>query len=389
MEETKELFRALELAHYAERFRESTFVIALPAGVSFAELVMDLKVLAGYHIRMVLVTADPHFELEQIVSQANKRGARFQLLLLTDLLFRPEEDALHLDFQRVQTLLAQEQMPIIAYHGADGAPQSQVQVAQGADAAGVDFTYVLAGQVAVRLGASKLFLVTPLAAQLRSLLPRTSVQSSELEGLPSRLDEAGLPGAEPLCSFIAAQLTRGIPDVVLLEGRSAHLFREVFTYDGAGILFTATRAARIRRADMRDVTDMTLLLRPEVESGAILAVPESRIEANIDNYWVYEIDGMLVGLAGLKRYNDHAELAQFATLPRYRGRGRARELAQFLIEQARAQGYRYVFALSIDPRMWEFFQYLGFQPIERESLPEVWRQGYDLSRPSRALLMEL
>jgi N-acetylglutamate synthase-like GNAT family acetyltransferase len=39
--------------------------------------------------------------------------------------------------------------------------------------------------------------------------------------------------------------------------------------------------------------------------------------------------------------------------------------------------------------MWEFFQYLGFQPVEREALPETWRQGYDLSRPSRALLKEL
>ena len=58
---------------------------------------------------------------------------------------------------------------------------------------------------------------------------------------------------------VAAQLGRGIPDVVLLAGRSGHLFREVFTYDGAGLLFTATRASRIRRGEMRDVTDIGLL----------------------------------------------------------------------------------------------------------------------------------
>ncbi len=379
MEDTKELFRALEFAHYAERFRNRIFVIALPVAVLFSDLLLDFKVLAGYGIRVVLVTSDPDFQLEQVISQANKRGSRFQLSLLTDLLFRPEEEALHLDFQRVLTSLEQGRTPVIAYHGAEA----------GGGAGPIDPTYRLGAQVALRLGAQKLFLVDRLAGTLRSALPRSSVQASELEGLPERLAATGLPQAVPLCTFIAAQLAQGIPDVVLLEGRSAHLFREVFTYDGAGILFTATRASRIRRANMRDVTDMTLLLRPEVESGAILPMPESRIEANIDNYWIYEIDDMAVGVAGLKRYGEYAELAQFATLPRYRGRGRARELAHFLVEQARAQGFRYVFALSIDPRMWEFFQYLGFQPIDRADLPAEWRQGYDLSRPSRALLKEL
>ncbi|HEX9842518.1 MAG TPA: GNAT family N-acetyltransferase [bacterium] len=379
MDDTRELFRALEFAHYAERFRDATFVIALPEGTPFTELVLDFKVLAGYHIRVVLVTRDPDFRLDQVISVANKRGSRFQLWLVTDVLLEPEQDVLQLDFQRVRATLAQGRTPVIAYHGAE----------LGARRAGVDPTYALAAQVALKLEARKLFLVHPLAGRLRAALPRSAVQTGELEGLPQRLDAIGLPEAGPVCAFIAEQIGGGIPDVVLLEGRSAHLFREVFTYDGAGILFTATRASRIRRAEMRDVTDMTLLLRPEVESGAILPMPESRIEANIANYWVYEIDGMLVGLAGLKRFGDSAELAQFATLPRYRGRGRARELAQFLEQQAREQGFRRVFALSIDPRMWEFFQYLGFQPVEREALPETWRQGYDLSRPSRALLKEL
>jgi N-acetylglutamate synthase-like GNAT family acetyltransferase len=176
---------------------------------------------------------------------------------------------------------------------------------------------------------------------------------------------------------------------VLLEGHSAHLFREVFTYDGAGVLFNLTRQARTRRAELRDVTDIALLLRPEVEAGRILPIGENRIEANIHNYWIYEIDGMAVGVACLKRHGTEAELAQFATLPRYRGKGRARELALALAEQALAQGCRRVFALSIDARMWEFFLSLGFVEVDRAALPEEWRRGYDMSRPSRAFLKEL
>ena len=384
MDETRELFRALELAHYAERFRERLFVIALPAEAAFSQLVMDFKVLASYRIQVLLVTRDPDFGLQEAISRANKRGSRFQLSLLTELLLSPQDDALLVDFERVRTSLAQGYTPVIAYHGSNF-PDSP----QAAEPQDVERIFSLAARVALEMEARKLLLVTPVAEALRGALPRSSVQMSELEGLPERLREAGLESALPLCRFVSEQLTRGLPDVVLLEARSGHLFREVFTYDGAGILFTPTRSARVRRGELRDVTDISLLLRPEVEAGNILPVPESHIEANIHNYWVYEIDGMPVGQACIKRHGDDAEMAQFATLPRYRGRGRARELAQFLVDEARRQGCGRVFALSIDPRMWEFFQSLGFEPVEREVLPLEWRRNYDLSRPSRAFLKDL
>lgn len=381
MTDSKELFRALELAHYAQRFRGNVFVIALPAATAFQELLLDFKVLAGYHIQLVLVTQDPAFNLERIISLANQRGARFQLSLLTDLLFRPEEEALQLDFPRVHASLAEGRTPVIAYHGS--------LPAEPAEDAGIDPTFALAAEVAARLGASKLFLVSPLAAALREALPRTSVQAGDMEGLAETLHQAGLAHAEPLCAFVQSQLARGIPDLVLLEGRRAHLFQEVFTYDGAGILFTGTRASRIRPAQMKDVTDITLLLRAEIEAGRILPINEDAIAEAIDSYWIYEIDGMPAGLACLKRFGTDAELAQFATLPRYRGKGRARELAAYLAEQARAQGMRRVFALSIDARMWAFFRALGFEEVERAELPDDWRRGYDFSRPSRAFRKEL
>ena len=63
--------------------------------------------------------------------------------------------------RRVRDLLARERTPVIAYHGSpgEGAPASA--------AAAVDPTYALGAQVALRLGARKLFLVTPLAGRLR------------------------------------------------------------------------------------------------------------------------------------------------------------------------------------------------------------------------------
>ncbi len=155
------------------------------------------------------------------------------------------------------------------------------------------------------------------------------------------------------------------------------------------MLFNQEERALIRRARHRDVTDIGLLFRMEIEEGRILPVDENEVDANIEAYWVYEIDGLLVGAARLKRYGEWAELAQFATLRRYRGKGRARELALRLMEEAGAQGVRRLFALSVDERMWHFFVSLGFQPAAREELPEAWRRQYDFSRPSRAFTREL
>jgi N-acetylglutamate synthase-like GNAT family acetyltransferase len=215
------------------------------------------------------------------------------------------------------------------------------------------------------------------------------VLREEMSRLDAELSNAGVAGQRPLMDFIHAALGRGIPDIVVVEGRRSYLFREVFTHDGAGMLFTRVKPSRIRPAEVKDVTDIALLLTPEIEEGRILQIDENEIERDIGHYQVYEIDGLLVGAARLKLFGRWAELAQFATLPRYRGKGRARELALKLIEQAIALKLDAVFALSIVPRMGEFFRALGFREVERAVLPETWRSGYDLARPSRAFLKEL
>ncbi len=377
MAASKELFRALEFAHYAERFRDRLFVVALSPQTPFHDLLHDLKVLAGYHIQVLLVSPDPDFQLDRIIGLSNKRGTRFHLSLATEVTFAPEEGRMGLDLGRLQAGLQRGQMPVIAYHGA---PPEQ---------GGLEPTFALAGQLAVQLGANKLYLMTPQVERWMTAVSRTQVLAEEISRVDAELSNAGIQGQEPLLSFVHRHLMLGVPDIVVVEGRASYLFKEVFTHDGAGMLFTKVKPARIRKAEIRDITDITLLLTPEIEAGRILSIDENEIEADIGYYTVYEIDGLLVGMARLKLFGSWAELAQFAMLPRYRGKGRARDLALKLIEQARAMGLRAVFALSIDPRMWEFFTSLGFQGVDRAQLPETWRAHYDMGRPSRAFLREL
>ncbi len=384
MSDTRELFRALEFAHYAERFRGARFVLALPAGVPFSDLLLDIKVCKEYRIGLVLVTRDVDYSLEPVISRANKRGAEFQLSLVTDLVFNQERRELNLDFRRIEEALTRGRIPVIACHAEPGSAPAAADGGMEDDP-----VFALAAVVAERIHTSKLFMVHALAEPLKRQLPQGSVQAAEMDALVDTLEPAHVPALQGLFRYIRERLKAGIPDVVLISGETGELFREVFTYDGAGVLFNAQVRSAIRNAGMRDVTDIALLLRPEIESGRILPCTENQIEESIYNYWIYEIDGMPVGLACLKNYGEAAELSQFSTLPRYRGKGRARELARFLIAKAAELGYRTVFALSIDERMWEFFLSLGFRLVEREELPESWRRDYDMSRASRAFLLPL
>jgi amino-acid N-acetyltransferase len=376
MTATKELFRALEFVHYAERFRHKVFVLALTPETPLNELLHDLRVLAGYHIQVVLVAPDADLQLERIVGQSNKRGTRFHLLMLTELAY-PTEGPPTIDYAGLQGDLAEGRMPVIAYHW------------QPPGSGALEPSFQLAGELAAQLHADKLYLVTPKVGPWLGAASRTQVLREEISRVDAELANAGLTGHEPLLGFIHAALGRGIPDIVVVEGKPSYLFREVFTHDGAGILFTRVKPAHIRQAEVKDVTEIALLLMPEQEAGRILKVDENEVEANIRSYWVYDIDGLLVGAARLKRFGQWAELAHFATLPRYRGKGRARELALRLMQEARGQDIRVVFALSIDPRMWEFFADLDFREIDRQQLPEDWKAGYDMSRPSRALVRQL
>jgi N-acetylglutamate synthase-like GNAT family acetyltransferase len=175
----------------------------------------------------------------------------------------------------------------------------------------------------------------------------------------------------------------GLP-VVLLSAGAGCVFEELFTHHGAGVLIGDPQAEVIRVAQADDAADIFLLLRGDMERGTVRRVDEGEVARSASDHLVYTIDDIVVGTARLAPHGQWAELSRFATLPRYRGRGRARELGLALITWARARGFSDLFALSVDARMWAFFESLGFVATPREALPASWQAGYDFDRPSRA-----
>lgn len=176
---------------------------------------------------------------------------------------------------------------------------------------------------------------------------------------------------------------------VFVQAQAGALFQEIFTHQGSGTLVAQSYQKSIEPAGAADLMDLLLLMRPYVKSGAILPVDERELAHEVGDYWVYRLDGNIVATARVKAMGDWVELGKFCSLPRYQGKGRARELVAQVASAMKAQGKRYLFALTIEPKMAQFFTRAGFEAIEREALPAAWSQGYDFSRPSNAFRLSL
>jgi amino-acid N-acetyltransferase len=189
--------------------------------------------------------------------------------------------------------------------------------------------------------------------------------------------------------FLIEQQERHGIDLVLVRARRGAIFEEVFTHAGSGTLFTQEYPNVLRSATESDVREIMAIMQPYVADGALKPVTEEELLTSIRTFMVYSVNGQIVCSAALRAFGDSVELAKLCTLPRFQARGRARALVLALVDEARKQGKRAIFALTVQPYVGEFFERLGFKPLERERLPEQWKDGYDFTRPSKAYIMDL
>jgi amino-acid N-acetyltransferase len=173
----------------------------------------------------------------------------------------------------------------------------------------------------------------------------------------------------------------------ILNAERGSLFQEIFTHEGCGTLVTETYENIIRPAERKDILSIRRLLAPSVAQGHVLDIDEDEVARQVDSFYVYTINSSVVAAAVLKSHGKHSELGKFCTLPRFQGKGRARELAKYMIDAAKAAGQESVFALSTNPAMWKLFRSLEMKEVDRRTLPESWAANYDFSRPSKAFLL--
>ncbi len=374
-----QMLNALELFHYESRFRESVFVLALQEEVPLANIVTDLRVIQASEIKIILFcreTAALAADLEQL----NYRGSKF----------RHFKHPLGKDISKtfntlIRRELAQNAVPVVALEGEVQESDPKKPLTTSAHTARAFALQAL--DTAQDFSARKIFFVSAFRGLEVDGVLQSHPSEQEIHAFLAGYKTINI-GKDQL-GFIQEQFVdRGI-EIVLLEGKSGSLFQEIFSHSGKGTLFTEDYPNIIRRATLSDVTEISLLMKPNVAAGLILPLTENEIAGHIESFFVYTVNGAIVAAARLADYGEACELAKFSTLARFQGKGRARQLALEMIDHARKANKKYVFALSVEPKMGQFFEGLGFAAAKRQSFPQSWSEHYDFSRPSKGFKLVL
>ena len=369
--EISELYRALEFSHYAERYRDNVLAVGISLNTPFHDLVLDFKVLTAYGIKVVIMAPDPKFELEREIALSNTHGTNFSLIQAQEPQTADSYD-LKVNLSQVEAALELGETPVVVYHCLT--PQTSH----------IEAPRKLGKYMATHLNAKKVIFLSQQAQQMEDALSRTRVNYDEFDRFYKRLHDANLGEFEEAMRYVQSLLQDGIPEVAFLVGKAGVVCQEVFTHEGGGILFSNISHSTIRQAELRDISDIVFQIRPQVESGRILPVEENAIAQDLQNFWVYEVDGQIVSVMRLKEYGEWAEIATGSTIFRDRKFGRASKLFNHIFEEARRRGFKGVFSVSNNPRVQQKLESSGFVEVRFDELPETWQAQYDSSRPSRA-----
>ena len=175
--------------------------------------------------------------------------------------------------------------------------------------------------------------------------------------------------------------TNGVARSHLLSyEREGALLEELFTHDGSGTLIAQNPYEQARSADINDIASIVELIRPLEDSGALVKRSRERLEEEIGYFSILERDGRVLACAALYPYEAESvgEIACVATHPDYRGTGRARQLLDELIAEAKALSLTHVFVLTTQSTHWFLEQ--GFEAASPDDLPVEKQQLYNWQR---------
>ncbi|MFW5784361.1 MAG: amino-acid N-acetyltransferase, partial [Spirochaetota bacterium] len=259
----------------------------------------------------------------------------------------------------------------------------------------------LATELAAGLQASKLFFL----AELDPLTSDHYRLHTDMDAIPdgrisrltveqaTRFLELNEPLQEDvgyeLVRFAVRAATRGVERVHIVDGRSEGvILQEIFSNLGAGTMVHANQYQSIRSMQRSDVPDVYRLMQPLVRKGLLVSRTEQDIHEQIDDYVVFETDGMVHGCGALHLFDENqGEIAGLAVDDSYGRFGIGQRIVRFLIEGARRAGLDQVFVLTTQASDW--FEQLGFRQGTVNDIPQSKRACYDYSRNSRILLYDL
>lgn len=240
---------------------------------------------------------------------------------------------------------------------------------------------LLAIEVAFALNATKTIFVTERdGLEIEGEFAR----QLSVDTLESKLESSSTGGAikEPFISkakHALAGVKGGIARIHILNGNIHDgLIREVFSNEGVGTLVYGNEYQQIRQATRSDVPRIYNLTTGSVEKEELARRSIESIEQDIHNFYVYEIDGNLVGSVLITRFEDDASSAEINALfvhPLYQRQGIGSKLTNFACLKLKDLGVEQVLALSTQSV--GFFETIsGFIESKPDSLPASRQASY-------------
>jgi amino-acid N-acetyltransferase len=417
------------ILQYVTRFRDKIFVVAIDGEIlgseNFGNILLDVAVLRSLNIKVVLV----HGAGLQIELAAQERGVRpsnsdgtglvdettlqisinvairltnqiMEGLTQVDLRaaysnciiahpfgivrgvdFQYSGKVERVDVKLLELFLNDEIVPVIPPLGFDGEGRTfrvnsdlvAVEVAEALHAAKLIYLSAFDGLIldGQRIG----HLVAPELEEAlkkqKDILPK---------GLLSKLEHA-----VQACRY-------GIPRVHLLNGNvNEALLAEIFSNGGVGTMVYSNEYEQIRHLYKKDIREVMSLIQQSIRSEELVRRTRAEILADLNDYWVLEIDRHIVGCVAMYPYPEHkmAELACLYVNRSNENQGLGRKLISFVEDLARQRGFSKLIALSTQAFVY-LQQKAGFVEVGPDILPPARRAKYDSSgRNSRILLKNL
>lgn len=243
----------------------------------------------------------------------------------------------------------------------------------------------LATDVACEIGADKLIMFDRCGRLCATTTALTPSGTDAL--LAGDLDDTTRRRGSELVRAVRA----GVPRAHLVAfGDDGALLEELFTARGSGTQISEQEFHDIRPATIEDVAGIAELIRPLEEDGALILRPRERLEQDIGQFRVAEIDGIIVGCCAVNPAPDGsmAEIACLATHPAHRNHDRG-SIGERLLAHVEAEvssaGIDRLFALTTQARDW--FVERGFEDAAVDELPTEY--GYDIQRGSLVVTKRL
>lgn len=244
----------------------------------------------------------------------------------------------------------------------------------------------VATHAAIALGADKLIFILDHAddATDKPISRLTASQAQRLlKDLPDGDMKLYLPHAIQACK-------KGVAKVHLVSAEvDGALLLELFTHEGVGTMVTRQSVENLRPAGIDDVGGILSVIEPLEQDGVLVRRSRERLEQEIDQFFVDELDGLIVGCVALYPFPEAgaAEMACLAVAPEFRRSGRGDALLAAVEEAARAQGLDRLFVLTTRTTHW--FIERGFVAAGPDDLPAPRKAMYNWQRRSRVLVKSL